>query len=105
VDGERWTYRVRSGADARRWYRVDLEFYGGNGRCECKDFATRHEPELARGTASGFNRCKHIRLARALVLDTLIAASGKQPAFGQTLHNVVRRWWENVTAAIQEKEA
>ena len=71
IDGERWCFTVRSSEPRHAPYRVDLEFYGGNGSCNCADFRTRHEPDLARGAATGFSRCKHIRLARALVLNTL----------------------------------
>ena len=104
IDGERWCFTVMSSEPRHAPYRVDLEFYGGNGSCNCADFRTRHEPDLARGVATGFSRCKHIRIARALVLNTLISASQKNPVFGMTLPAVVRKWWESVMAKTEDKE-
>lgn len=55
-------YRVNS-ESGKQPYFVDLLEYWGNGKCDCKDFACRHEPELARGDRTE-RLCKHIRWAR-----------------------------------------
>ena len=54
---------------------VELSAYGGNGRCLCKDFTIRHEPELKTGAPGGnAHRCKHIKKARARFCALMIFA-------------------------------
>ena len=100
IDGERWAFRVQSASDARRWYSVCLEAHGGAGSCDCSDWTMRHGPALGKGGT--VTRCKHIRLARGLVINTLLSASAVNAVFGQTLHNIVRIWFERVAAESRE---
>ena len=101
IDGERWAFRVQSASDARRWYSVCLEAHGGAGSCDCADWTMRHGPDLAKGGM--VTRCKHIRLARGLVMQTMLEASRANPVFGQTLHNICRLWFERVAAEGKEQ--
>lgn len=49
-----------------------------NGTCQCSDFVYRHEPKLKRPENNGkIMRCKHIRCARDLALDIIIAHLAK----------------------------
>ena len=69
----RW--RVPSSTRPRHSYIVDLSDYGGNGRCLCKDFTIRHEPEIKTGApASNAHRCKHIKKARVRFCDLMVFA-------------------------------
>jgi hypothetical protein len=44
-----------------------------NGRCQCKDFIFRCEPNLKKKVNKGkVFRCKHVVLARAVALDYLL---------------------------------
>lgn len=97
IDGERWAFRVQSASDARRWYSVSIE----DNTCDCQDYSIRHAPSIAAG--GPVTRCKHIRLARGLVLNTLMAASEANAGFGLTLHNIVRLWFERVAAEGKEQ--
>ena len=64
VVGEPNRFMVESDQVAKQPYFVDLEEYGANGKCDCKDFQV-HEKEAREMAASGayFFRCKHIESA------------------------------------------
>lgn len=54
---------------------VCLGSYEGNGRCSCKHFACRLEPELRQGRKpSNRTRCKHILYARHYFTNRQIKA-------------------------------
>ena len=62
---------------------VDLEAYGGNGRCECEHFQFTLERRLkqrldAGAPASDVTRCHHINEARAELADLLIEKKRKE---------------------------
>lgn len=74
---------IRNGPDALRplvksktrdvWHQIDLAAYRGNGSCECEDFEFHRKPLLqAGGLAQDSNRCQHIILARADLLNEVI---------------------------------
>ena len=42
-------YTCRSRKDSKKTYIVELDSYGGQGACTCKDFGVRFEPLLKRG--------------------------------------------------------
>lgn len=81
-------YMVPSGRGGED-YLCELDSYGGNGRCTCRHFTCRCEPLLRGGSPpSDATRCKHLKAARAHLLDQIIsalhetkkAASEKNPA-------------------------
>lgn len=81
IDGELTRCRVKSDEPERQPYLVDLLPYWGNGKCDCKDFACRHEPHLARGDHTE-RLCKHLRAARVVfcrsVLHRMAELEGEQ---------------------------
>jgi hypothetical protein len=64
VIGEPNRFCVSSDQPGEHPYFVDLEYYGGNGKCTCIDFAV-HEKEVKEiaGKGSYFFRCKHLEAA------------------------------------------
>jgi len=52
---------------------VDLDSYGGIGRCSCEHYQFRIEPELRDGRRVGAQRCGHILAARNCFTDAMIA--------------------------------
>ena len=70
-------YMVPSDSDKGE-YLVELDAYGGNGKCTCKDFVCRKEPELKTGAkACEGLRCKHIKRARGKLVDQVIRQLSK----------------------------
>lgn len=57
---------------------VELEHYNGNGSCTCENFSFALERHL-RGGAKPCDklRCRHIKEARAQLVDDIIAATVK----------------------------
>lgn len=71
-DGEAFgRYRVESKSDPSGWHLVDLTDRGGHGFCDCKDFATRANPNFKRHglyipyapKRAGRSECLHLRAA------------------------------------------
>ena len=52
---------------------VELDAFGGIGRCSCEHFQFRIEPELRDGNRVGACRCGHIMAARETFADAMIA--------------------------------
>lgn len=77
---EPFRFWVQSSAGRER-YVVDLASYNGNGKCTCKDFAVRGEPDVSRLSAN--YRCKHLWMALAHVGHTSVQAFIKK--YGQTM--------------------
>jgi hypothetical protein len=66
-------FTVPSASKPSERHMVDLLALNGNGRCSCEDFTCRKGPLLASGFPMGDKtRCKHIKSARDLFLDTVI---------------------------------
>ncbi len=63
IAGEVGRYLVRSDANPREQYLVDLFEYDCNGRCNCIHFETRCWPLIRDGECSNKTICKHIALA------------------------------------------
>lgn len=98
-------FQVKSRSDPHATYMCELDAYGGNGRCDCMDFATRKEPLLARritaeqavaqglakvpksGRISDALRCGHLVDARdqlaTAVIRTLVYAEKKNATKAQ----------------------
>lgn len=68
---ESFRFRVPS-SSGEAPYLVDLTSYNGNGKCDCKDFAVRREPELSQRPGQP-NRCKHIYRAMLALADEYIS--------------------------------
>lgn len=74
---------VRSAKNPKRTYLVDLEAYGGVGKCTCHHFEFRLEPRLSRlppaerRTNPSRWYCKHLKAARHVraleLLDAIMA--------------------------------
>lgn len=62
---ERYVYEVESNTKPGQFYRCDLAYNGGGGRCSCMDHQTRRQPAIDRGqpilTASTL--CRHLKRA------------------------------------------
>lgn len=70
---ERLVFMVES-ESGREPYRVDLTEYWGNGKCNCKHFECRMEPEVSNNkeNVGDKNRCKHIKAARLAAGEFLL---------------------------------
>jgi hypothetical protein len=80
----RWFVQSRS--RERVEHLVDLEAYGGNGRCECEHFQFTLERKLKDGAkASDETRCHHIQEARAELADLLITKKTEEKKHGSRL--------------------
>ena len=64
-------------------YLVELDAYGGNGKCTCIHFTTRIEPYLKRGMEPDTcdSRCKHIKKGREFLTDETIKRLASKDAF------------------------
>lgn len=51
---------------------VDLDAFGGVGRCSCEHFEFRIAPGLRDGQRIGAHRCSHILVARGAFTDAMI---------------------------------
>jgi hypothetical protein len=72
----RW--QVESQSEPEAWYLVDLMYYHQIGRCDCFDFTYRKEPYAKLATRpSDHLRCKHIRVVREALLDSLLWSIGE----------------------------
>jgi hypothetical protein len=73
---ERYVYRVPSDTNPKASYRVDLLANEGAGWCECRDFATRRQPNLDAGVESltKDTLCKHLRATQRAFLRGLLRA-------------------------------
>ena len=78
---EPYRFWVQSSAGREKYF-VDLTSYLGNGKCTCKDFAVRGEPDISR-LPSWKYRCKHIWMALAHVGHANVQAFIKK--YGQTM--------------------
>lgn len=58
---------------------VELDAFGGNGRCSCEHFEFRIAPDLRDGRRrQGATRCSHLLVARAAFTDAMIAGIAAQ---------------------------
>lgn len=53
-------------------YLVDLCSHNGLGRCYCKDFSCRVEPEIKKGGLKRHRMCKHLHAAREFFTNRCI---------------------------------
>ncbi len=67
----RWIVTSRSRPDIE--HLVDLDGFGGIGRCSCEHFEFRIAPDLRDGRRIGAHRCSHILTARNAFTDAMIA--------------------------------
>ena len=71
---------------SKRLYLVDLEFFGGIGKCACWQFEYRLQPKIRRLSpqqrerAGDDVRCKHILEARRVRAEQLLTEIMKQRA-------------------------
>lgn len=90
---DRLTFHVQSRTEPKRApYLVELEANGGRGCCTCRDWQTRRTQE---------GQCKHVARCRALVAAAVLAAARHRPAFGQTVHTIIRLEWEQMMANLE----
>lgn len=85
IEHELGRYQVTSETDGETVYTVDLDAYWGNGWCDCPNFRIYRETDLAKLNAAerrqhGPNACKHIRLARIVFGQELLATFIRQRA-------------------------
>ncbi len=65
VEGEFGVYWVQSRSRTSMRHRVDLTWYGGNGKCGCEDFGIHYAGLLERGAKPDRRlACWHVRVAR-----------------------------------------
>jgi hypothetical protein len=65
VKGEALVFEVESASREDFWHRVELDAYGGNGKCGCENFAFNMEAYLSRGALpSERYECNHIHAAK-----------------------------------------
>lgn len=78
--GERYCYRVQSGTNLNKTYRVDLAANQGGGFCQCLDFATRRQPALDAGAEilTRATTCKHLRKAYAYFFRAVMRGLASQ---------------------------
>jgi hypothetical protein len=68
----RWVVTSRSRPEIE--HLVELDGFGGVGRCSCEHFEFRIAPDLREGRRVGAHRCSHILAARNAFTDAMIQA-------------------------------
>lgn len=85
--GDRLVYRVRSEANPRNFYRVDLLANDGRGECMCKWWATHCWPIIRDG---GVSWCKHGDACRSHFLNQLLPEMARRERRPSTVHRQPR---------------
>lgn len=77
---ERYVYLVPSDRNPKVRYRVDLLANNGGGWCQCKDFATRRQPNIDAGLPilTRETQCKHTRKTLRYFVRHLMPALAKE---------------------------
>ena len=90
IEGEPMRYRVESWEDPRLYHVVDLSEKGGNGECDCRDYATtctrNWKDNGGRWVHYGVpgqpdperTQCRHIYCARVKFTDTSLRGIAAQ---------------------------
>lgn len=95
-------YIVKSDVPPHNEYLVDLDFYGGTGKCNCDHYRFRLEPKLCtpEGRAAAKKnpddfRCRHIRACREQLgqelVDTLTKKNNQQEKLLKAQMNSTKR--------------
>lgn len=90
-------YHVASRRNGVEPYLVELNAHGGNGCCQCEDFACRMEPLLSRGLSP----------KQAVQGELIALPDGRDPRDALRCHHIVearRAFADDLIAAIMERE-
>ena len=79
IPGEECTFEVRSSSHPSEWHRVDIAAHKGAGECACVRWRTVCWPRIKQtGSLPPSLRCRHLKAARELCLNNLIALFNRE---------------------------